>query len=134
MSFVLLSISQIPTYVKSDRASVALNFLYFNQFLLGFRGTTFVPNINDCSNTLEQSIYNFNSSVLFLNDTNYIWVDYTFNWTRYISGSFADAYYNCMISAVQAKQTTDARIAMFGTLTDWVTGFIQNMLGNVVTF
>ena len=111
-----------------------VNFDYLNQFLLGFRGPTFVPNINDCSNHLEQSIYQFNASVNFMNDTNYLWFEYTLNWTRYISGSMADTYYYCAISMVQARDTTLQRVGEYPTSTDWVTSFIQNMLGNVVAF
>ncbi|CDW75991.1 UNKNOWN [Stylonychia lemnae] len=120
--------------VQATKEEVAKGFDYFNQFLLGFRGTQFVPNIQDCSNYLEQTLYNFNTSMNFIGDPNYLWFDYTLNITRYISGSLADTYYLCAISLVQAGETSNARIKEFGSATDWTTAFIQNMLGNVIGF
>lgn len=69
-----------------------------------------------------------------MRDDNYLWFDYTFNWTRFISGSLADTYYYCGMSFVQSVNVTRDRTSVFPSLTDWVTAFIQNMLGNVIGF
>eukprot|EP00347_Sterkiella_histriomuscorum_P010508 403376014 len=46
----------------------------------------------------------------------------------------ADTYYYCAISFVQSGEAIQKRVGAFPSTTDWVTGFIQNMLGNVISF
>lgn len=83
---------------------------------------------------MERAIYSYNASRNFMQDDNYLWFDYTFNWTQYISGDLGDSYYHCSLSFVQTFRTISYRINLFGSSTDWVIGFIQNLLANVISF
>ena len=78
--------------------AVVYNFELLNQFLLGFRGNTFMPNIQECSLRLEQAIYGYNASKQFSTDPNYLWFEYTLNFTKYVSTDMTDAYFHCMMS------------------------------------
>lgn len=69
-----------------------------------------------------------------MNDPNYLWFDYAFNWTKYVSGPMGDAYYYCAISAYQTVHVAKERVNEYPSSTDWVMAFIQNMLGNVIAF
>ena len=65
-------------------------FMYVNQFLLGFRATTYVPSINACMNLAQYSVADVNRTINFvLHDPNYLWYDYTFNVTQLISTTIA---------------------------------------------
>jgi len=60
--------------------------------LLGFRAQSYVSNVFDCANGVENSAGEINRTVQFISyDDNYLWYHYTFNVTQLISGPIADA-------------------------------------------
>lgn len=76
-------------------------FNYLNQFLLGFRAQSYVPNIFDCANALEASAGDINRTFNFIMyDPNYLWVDYTLNVTQLISGPIADSSRDCAFATL----------------------------------
>ena len=91
---------------------VSTNFNYVNQFLLGFRAQSFVPDIFNCFNNVEDAVIGFNNSLQFSEHyPYYMWWDYTFNWTGYISGDFSDAYQYCALSGLEYYSLTASRWA-----------------------
>ena len=42
--------------------------------------------------------------------------------------------YDCAFAELTALNVTYNRLARYPTVTDWVLGFLQNLLGNVVSF
>lgn len=94
-----------------------------------------MPSIDKCVNNLEYSVGDFNRTYMFLvYDHNYLWFDYTFNVTQLISTTIADSSRDCTMASLQAFNQTMTRVLKFASITDWILGFLQNMLGNVVAF
>ena len=94
-----------------------------------------MPSIDKCINNLEYSVGDFNRTYMFLvYDHNYLWFDYTFNVTQLVSTTIADCSRDCTMSTLQAVNQTMTRFLKFQTVTEWILGFLQNMLGNVVAF
>ena len=67
-------------------------------------------------------------------DPNYLWYDYTFNVTQLISGVLADSSRDCSYAGFQALNVTVTKFYQFNSTTDYILAFLQNMLGNVVSF
>lgn len=85
-------------------------FTYLNQFLLGFRASSFMPSIDSCANNLEYSVSDFDRTYNFLMyDKNYLWFDYTFNVTQLISTTIADCSRDCTLAALQSVNQTVSR-------------------------
>jgi hypothetical protein len=100
-------------------------FNYLNQFLLGFRAQSYVPNIFDCANALQASAGDINRTYNFLSgDPNYLWYEYTFNVTQLISGPIADSSRDCSFATLQAVNQTVTRLLLFNSPTDYILAFL----------
>lgn len=94
-----------------------------------------MPSIENCMNNVEYSFSDVTRTYNFVKyDKNYLWFDYTFNVTQLVSTTIADLSQYCSLALLQGTQKTVAHLKLFGNPTDWVLGFLQNMLGNVISF
>ena len=55
MRLSLVAILCLAIVSAQQKTKADLAFIYANQFLLGFRATTYVPSINSCMNLVEFS-------------------------------------------------------------------------------
>jgi hypothetical protein len=85
-------------------------------------------------NLIEYSYDSINQTITFLQNPNYLWFDYTFNVTQLISGSIAQFSQTCSLASIEIAESVIQWLMSFGSVTNWVLSFLQNMLGNVIAF
>ena len=107
---------------------------YLNSFLQGYKISDIVPNAYDCTKAFTQLVTHYNYSSLYQVELNHTWQEKGFNWTQYISGPFADGFSNCTIAGYKLYDHTKNKNDRFPTMTDWLMAFVQNLLGNAITF
>ena len=104
---LILSLIALPPVHTTLSPDTQLVFDYVNQFLLGFRAQRYVPSGYECENNLEVAITDLNYTLNFIQyDDNYLWFEYTFNATQYISGPFAKTFQYCCLSTLQTFNST----------------------------
>jgi hypothetical protein len=54
--------------------------------------------------------------------------------TQLISTTVADCSRDCTLAALQGTDSFIKKMKLFPTITDWILGFMQNMLGNIIAF
>ena len=113
-------------------------FDYINAFLTGFKSQETLPSAQNCSMYLEQSIEVFNSTKLsWKNDTtteNWGNMDYILNTTSWISFSLAPSSRYCFTSVLEMYKWYLVKDEQFEGFGDVFAAWLQNLLGNVITF
>jgi len=95
-----------------------------------------VPSGNDCVLSLEGLVDDFQYTDSKWDEAGETG-DYEaaiFNTTRLISGTFASSIGDCASSVFEAIVYTENQLALFDGINDWLTAFLQNLIGNIITF
>ena len=109
-----------------------------NAFLQGFRSKETIPSAMNCTKYLE-------GTLLTMNDTRESWKDenvtanmtqkdYVFNTTSWISYDLAPSSRYCFMSALEMYVWGLRKNEQFETWDDVFAAWLQNLLGNVITF
>lgn len=111
---------------------------YVMSALDGFNGDYYVPGSYNCTNNTRYfqidvlRTYTKYTSASLLDVDDY--EDVVFNTTSSISGYLPDAIYYCFFVPKTAKQVWTAHYKTFQSLQDFEAGFIQNIMGNFLSF
>lgn len=112
-----------------------------DHFILGFKYNELLPSFLNCSNFVKSSIVNLNSTLVqWKNDTDpdsgYTTTagDYIFNITEWLSYDVAPGIRYCFNIGLEGYTYYLKKAAVFSDFLDWFPAWLQNLLGNVVTF
>lgn len=110
---------------------------YANSFLSGFKATTMFPNVNKCVTNLQKAANSWNVTVQNLMNPSKTSKneDYVFNVTKTISNTSADAVSECFTTSISVYTYFLVQQSLFpGGSLDYFSAFLQNMIGNIITF
>ena len=124
--------------VSEDETLTEIRFDYVNAFLAGFRSAETIPSATNCTKYLE-------SSIMIYNDTRQGWdnetltrdwgtSEYVFDTTEWISYSLAPSSHYCFMSTLEVYSWVLVKNDQFDSLGDVFAAWLQNLLGNVITF
>jgi hypothetical protein len=113
-------------------------FDYWNAFLMGFRYKETIPSAMNCTKYLEGSIYKMNETQNTWEDPeigdNVTTKEKVFNYTSWISYDLAPSSRYCFTTTLQMYVWYLHKSTQFETWGDIFAAWLQNLLGNVITF
>jgi hypothetical protein len=111
---------------------------YVMSALDGFNGDYYVPGSFNCTNNARYFQIDVMRTITNFQDTPTTSLegieDVTFNTTATISGYLPDAIYYCYFVPKTAKKVWTQHYKTFQSLQDFEAGFIQNIMGNILSF
>ena len=116
-------------------ATVEDYFAIVNTFLGGVEVSNFIPNGYACSDAAYDYAKALNLTLF--NVTGEVWRNDTIGslkqFTTLISEDFADMQLDCQLAYIDYMVYTNETIANFGNTSNWFQGFLQNMVGQLVS-
>ena len=113
-------------------------FDYGNAFLQGFKSQETLPSATTCTKYLEQSILVYNTTYMKWQDEEIAQAttteDYVFNTTEWISFSLAPSSSACFKTGLEGFSWFINKQSQFDAFGDIFAAWLQNLLGNVITF
>lgn len=100
------------------------------------RATVFAPNVMRCSSKLQVFLNQVNATEVGYEQAprNSTPDEYVFNMTKVISSSGASATGECYTTGYSVYQYVLMKEAEFDTMNNFITAFLQNMIGNIINF
>ena len=113
-------------------------FDYTNAFLAGFKSQETLPSATECTKYLEQSILVYNTTYMKWQDEEIAAEttrqEYIFNTTEWISYSLAPSSLHCFKTSLEGFSWYLYKKSQFTAFGDIFAAWLQNLLGNVITF
>ena len=113
-------------------------FDYTNAFLSGFKSQETLPSATECTKYLEKSILVYNTTYMKWQDEEIAEAttneEYVFNTTEWISYSLAPSSLHCFKTSLEGFSWYLLKQSQFDAFGDVFAAWLQNLLGNVITF
>ena len=138
MPIVMQDDEELEPVNEEEETEIEIRFDYINAFLAGFRSAETIPSATNCTRYLEGSIIQYNDTRESWKDENvtaeYGNSEYVFDTTEWISYSLAPSSHYCFMSTLEVYMWYLFKQSQFDTLGDVFAAWLQNLLGNVITF
>lgn len=109
-------------------------FILINKFLSGLKADKYSPRVSTCSTSTSTMVNDFNKTGQIWNDETLLFENKFFHTTGVLSNSFADFVGECYLMGYDIVVYSTNKINLFGDTNNILQAFLQNLIGNIITF